>query len=93
MHTRLLGPGAQFQFTFDLGAGWTHRCVIGGDKVDPLEVVGIRPEVPVPYWGWGTIPDQYGRQWADDDGQSPPPRRPSRPHPMLLHAWPAYRGH
>ncbi|WP_068154963.1 UPF0158 family protein [Rhodococcus phenolicus] len=86
---RLLGLGAEFQFTFDLGDDWTHRCVIGGDKVDPIEVVGIRPAVPVPYWGWGTIPDQYGRRWADDDGQSRAPRRPSRPHPMLLHAWPA----
>ncbi|MEU2006531.1 hypothetical protein ACH47B_35725 [Rhodococcus sp. NPDC019627] len=86
---RLLGPGAEFQFTFDLGDDWTHRCVIGSDKVDPIEVLGIRPEAPVPYWGWGTIPDQYGRRWADDDGQSRAPRRPSRPHPMLLHAWPA----
>lgn len=63
-------------------------AVIGGAKVDPIEVVGIRSDVPVPYWGWGTIPDQYGRRWADD-GQSPPVGRPSRPHPMLLHAWPA----
>ena len=43
----------------------------------------------MPYWGWGAIPDQYGRRWADDDGQSRAPRRPSQPHPMLLHAWPA----
>ncbi|WP_254072982.1 hypothetical protein [Rhodococcus rhodochrous] len=86
---RLLGLGAEFQFTFDLGDNWTHRCVVGDEKVDPIEVVGIRPDVPVPYWGWGTIPDQYGRRWADDDGQSPRPRRPSRSHPMLLHAWPA----
>ncbi|UZF48513.1 UPF0158 family protein [Rhodococcus rhodochrous] len=86
---RLLGLGAEFQFTFDLGDNWTHRCVIGSNKVDPFEVLGIRPDVPVPYCGWGTIPDQYGRRWADDDGQSPRPRRPSRPHPMLLHAWPA----
>ncbi len=65
--------------------------MVGDEKVDPpIEVVGIRPDVPpVPYWGWGTIPDQYGRRWADDDGQSPRPRRPSRSHPMLLHAWPA----
>jgi hypothetical protein len=62
--------------------------VVADDKVDPVEVLGIRPDVPVPYWGWGTIPDQYGRRWADDDGESPAPRRPSRPHPMLLHEWP-----
>lgn len=86
---RLLGPGAEFQFTFDLGDDWTHRCVVGTEKVDPVEVLGIRPEVPLPYRGWGSIPDQYGRRWADDDGHSQAPRRPSRPHPMLLHAWPA----
>ena len=49
----------------------------------------IRPDAPVPYWGWGSIPDQYGRRWADDDGNSREPRRLSRPHPMLVHAWPA----
>ncbi|MFD7011306.1 hypothetical protein, partial [Rhodococcus jostii] len=86
---RLLKPGAEFAFTFDLGDDWIHRCVIGDEKVDPLTVLGITPGKPLPYWGWGTIPDQYGRRWADDDGQSRAPRRPSGPHPMLLHAWPA----
>ncbi|MCU1515944.1 MAG: hypothetical protein JWQ75_665 [Pseudarthrobacter sp.] len=86
---RTLAPGAEFQFTFDLGDAWTHRCVVGEEKVDPLEVLGIRPDVPLPYWGWGSIPDQYGRRWATDDGESPAPGKPSRPHPMLLHGWPA----
>ncbi|MGH3354804.1 MAG: hypothetical protein ACRDOJ_02840, partial [Nocardioidaceae bacterium] len=87
---RTLELGAEFRFTFDLGDSWTHRCVVGEEKVDPVEVLGVRPDVPLPYWGWGSIPDQYGRRWADDDGQSRTPRRPSRPHPMLLHAWPAH---
>ncbi|PBC39084.1 hypothetical protein CJ179_37425 [Rhodococcus sp. ACS1] len=86
---RTLVPGAEFQFTFDLGDDWTHRCVVGKEKVDPVEVLGIRPEAPMPYWGWGAIPDQYGRRWDGDDGDSRAPRRPSQPHPMLLHAWPA----
>ncbi|MFD6897251.1 hypothetical protein ACFWB0_22265 [Rhodococcus sp. NPDC060086] len=86
---RLLGLGSEFQFTFDLGDDWTHRCVVGQEKIDPAEVLGICPDAPLPYWGWGSIPDQYGRRWADDDGQRRVPRRPSRPHPMLLHAWPA----
>ena len=86
---RLVEPGAEFQFTFDLGDDWIHRCVVGGDKVDPMEVLGIKPKAPLPYWGWGSIPDQYGRRWADDDGQSRVPRRPAQPHPMLVHAWPA----
>lgn len=87
--TRTLEPGTEFQFTYDLGDAWTHRCVVGDEKVDPLEVLGIRPDAPLPYWGWGSIPDQYGRRWADDDGESRAPGKPGRPHPMLLHAWPA----
>jgi hypothetical protein len=86
---RVLEPGAEFQFTFDLGDDWTHRCVVAEERVDPVEVLGVRPDVPLPYWGWGSIPDQYGRRWDGDDGESRPPRRPSRPHPMRLHAWPA----
>ena len=85
---RTVEPGAEFQFTFDLGDAWTHRCVVEEAKVDPLEVLGIRPNTPLPYWGWGRIPDQYGRRWATDDGESLAPEKPSRPHPMLLHAWP-----
>jgi len=85
---RTVEPGAEFQFTFDLGDAWMHRCVVGEVKVDPLEVLGIRPDVPLPYWGWGSIPDQYGRRWATDDGESKAPGKPGRPHPMLLHAWP-----
>ncbi len=86
---RTLEAGAEFQFTFDLGDNWTHRCVLGQQKIDPVEVLGIRPAVPLPYFGWGTIPDQYGRRWAKDDGDGRAPRRPSQPHPMLLHTWPA----
>lgn len=85
---RTLAPGDEFQFTFDFGDGWTHRCVIGPEKIDPLEVLGIRPRKPLPYWGWGSIPDQYGRRWADDDGEGRAPQRPSQPDPMLLGVWP-----
>ena len=85
---KVLGPGAEFQFAFDLGDDWTHRCVVGAEKVDPLEVLGIRSDKPLPYWGWGSIPDQYGRRWVSDDGQGRPPKRPAEPHPMLRHAWP-----
>jgi hypothetical protein len=86
---KVLEPGAEFQFTFDFGDEWTHRCVVAEGKIDPVETLGVRPDTPLPYWGWGTLPDQYGRRWASDDGESRPPRRPSQPHPMLLHAWPA----
>lgn len=85
---RTLKPGAEFQFTFDLGDDWTHRCVVAEEKVDPVEVLGVRPAAPLSYWGWGSIPDQYGRRWAADDGEGRAPRRPTRSHPMLVHAWP-----
>jgi hypothetical protein len=86
---RTVEPGAEFQFTFDLGDAWMHRCVVGEVKADPLEVLGVRPDAPLPYWGWGGIPDQYGRRWDTDDGESRAPGKPGRSHPMLLHAWPA----
>lgn len=87
---RTVEPGAEFQYTFDLGDVWIHRCMVGEVKVDPLEVLGVRPEVPVPYWGWGSIPDQYGRRWETDDGESETAGNPSLPHPMLHHAWPRH---
>lgn len=87
--TRTVGLGEEFQFTFDLGDEWVHRCEVGEAKIDPVEELGIRPAKPLPYWGWGSIPDQYGRRWEDDDGESPLPSRPARPHPMKTHDWPA----
>ena len=86
---RTVERGEEFQFTFDLGDDWTHRCVVGEQKVDPLDVLGIRPSVPLSYWGWGSIPDQYGRRWSEDDGEHPVPPRPAAPHPMQRHDWPA----
>lgn len=80
--------GDEFRYTFDLGDNWIHRCVVGEELVDPMEVLGIRPRQPLPYWGWGTIPDQYGRRWEDDDGAGHAPSRPRGPHPMLSYEWP-----
>lgn len=68
--------GDQFEFVFDLGDNWTHVCEVGTQKVDPLEVLGIRTKTPAAYWGWGTLPDQYGRRWQDDTGKEPVPPRP-----------------
>lgn len=86
---RTLSLGAEFQYTFDLGDNWVHRCVIGERKIDPLDELGIVPDKPLPYWGWGSIPDQYGRTWAGDGGETPIPKRPAARHPMLVHDWPA----
>lgn len=62
--------GEQFVYTFDLGDDWTHLCTVAPARVDPDEVLGILPARPLPYWGWGTIPDQYGRDFDGDDGET-----------------------
>lgn len=72
----LLKPGEQFVYIFDFGDDWTHLCTIAGQRIDPLDTLGIVPDLPLPYSGWGDIPDQYGRRWDGDDGESPPPEDP-----------------
>ena len=32
------------------------------------------PDEPTAYDGWGILPDQYLRRFADDDGETPEPR-------------------
>jgi hypothetical protein len=71
--------GERFAYEFDLGDSWMHLCTVGEAKVDPEEVYGARPDRPVPYFGWGDIPDQYGRRWGSDDGSSPVPPPPDPP--------------
>lgn len=83
-----VAAGDEFRYEFDFGDGWTHACRVDSE-VDPLEVLGTRPGSPMAYFGWGSMPDQYGRRWVDDDGSGPKPRRPAKPHPMLTHEWPA----
>lgn len=85
---RTVNLGDQFQFVFDLGDNWTHHCTVHSAKVDPMEVLGIRPAGPLPYWGGGNIPDQYGRRSMDDDGETPLPSQPADQHPMFAHQWP-----
>lgn len=63
---RELKPGDQFTYVFDLGDNWRHRCAVLDEKVDPLEELGIVPDRPLPSWGWGWIPDQYGRERLDE---------------------------
>ena len=82
-----LQPGERFLYVFDLGDDWAHLCTVGAQRIDPVEVLGILPGEPLPYWGWGDVPDQYRRQWDGDDGDSPPPADPGvadlpplRPH-------------
>lgn len=71
-----LKPGEQFAYVFDLGDYWAHLCAVGPERIDPLDALGIVPPEPQPYWGWGSLPDQYGRGWDGDDGETPEPKRP-----------------
>jgi hypothetical protein len=63
----------QFAYVFDFGDDWQHLCTVGPRRIDPIDVLGIIPDRPLAFWGWGSIPDQYGRRWDGDDGESAPP--------------------
>jgi len=83
-----LKPGDQFIYVFDLGDDWAHLCTVSDSPIDPVESVGVVPDGPLPYFGWGAIPDQYGRAWSDDDGESPLPPDPQlRDLPPLRPDW------
>lgn len=56
-----LRAGTRFTYVYDLGDEWRHECEVEGSDVDPEEASGTVPEKPIPFWGWGNIPDQYGR--------------------------------
>jgi hypothetical protein len=76
--TRLgrLKPNERFIYVFDFGDAWTHLCTVGPERIDPEEALGIVPDEPLPYWGWGDIPDAYLRRWDGDDGETPLPPNP-----------------
>ena len=66
---REVKAGEEFEYVFDLGDNWRHRCSVLAEKADPAEEYGPAPKGPVAIWGWGSIPDQYGRRSFDDDGE------------------------
>jgi hypothetical protein len=83
-----LQAGQQFVYVFGLGDDWAHLCTVEPDLVDPLQTVGIVPTAPTAYWGWGDMPDQYGRRWADDDRESAlPPNLKLTDLPALRANW------
>ena len=63
---RELKPGQEFGYVFDFGDDWRHRCRVLDQKADPVEEYGSPPRRPVPIWGWGWIPDQYGRETLEE---------------------------
>ena len=67
-----LKPGERFVYVFDFGDDWSHLCTAGTSAINPFETLGIIPDRPLPYFGWGAIPDQYGRVWSADDGEAQP---------------------
>ena len=86
-----LQPGQQFVYVFDFGDYWAHLCTVGDKEVDPRGVLGLVPNVPMAYFGWGNIPDQYGQAWEGGESALPsdpeltdlPPLQPGwgpRPH-------------
>ncbi|MDQ3751293.1 MAG: plasmid pRiA4b ORF-3 family protein [Actinomycetota bacterium] len=64
-----LAKGDEFVFVFDFGDDWEHHCRVEEVGVDPEELYGEAPALPVPIWGWGSIPDQYGRRSENDTGE------------------------
>lgn len=64
-----LRPGEAFEYVFDFGDSWEHRCTVLRRDVDPMEELGASPSKIVPIFGWGMIPDQYGRTTADEDNE------------------------
>jgi hypothetical protein len=56
-----LQPRTRFAYVYDLGDEWRHECKVEAVDVEPEEAYGAVPDTPVPVWGWGTVPDQYGR--------------------------------
>jgi len=60
-----LHAGDTFSYTFDRGDDWVHQCSVDNPDADPSDAHGPLPTRPVPIWGWGNIPDQYGRLTYD----------------------------
>lgn len=52
----LLAPGDRFEFVFDFGDDWRHRCEVLAEKLDAREEFGELPSGPVILWGGGGSP-------------------------------------
>jgi hypothetical protein len=65
-----LAVGDSFEYLFDFGDAWEHTCTLLRGDVDPIEESGRRPHDIVPIFGWGALPDQYGRTAPDAPDRS-----------------------
>jgi hypothetical protein len=65
----VVNKGETFSYVFDFGDDWRHSCQVVNTRLDPIAELGIVPRQPTPIWGWGSIPDQYGRRWDGDTGE------------------------
>jgi hypothetical protein len=54
-----------------LAASRSHTFAQLADAVN----AAFTPREPLPYFGWGAIPDQYGRESSDDDAGPDPELR------------------
>lgn len=64
-----LHTGDSFEYVFDFGDDWEHPCTVLRRNVDPVKEAGVSPSEIVPVFGWGGIPDQYGRTTIDQDDE------------------------
>ncbi len=61
LHEAGLRVGDTFEYVFDFGDNWQHRCSVVRHNTDPVQECGRTPADIVPIFGWGAIPDQYRR--------------------------------
>jgi hypothetical protein len=66
-----LRDGDTFVYVFDFGDQWEHGCSVLRVDIDAAEEWGDVGREIVPIFGWGTIPDQYGRSSPEDDQERP----------------------
>jgi hypothetical protein len=64
-----------------MGDDWTYLCTVADQRIDPLEALGIIPDRPLAYWGWGEIADQYGRRSENRRRRDPAATRPAAHRP------------
>lgn len=63
--------GSRFTYLFDREQRWIHACLVEEVELDPFALVEEEPDYPVPVFGWGDVPDQYGRIEEDDEAYLP----------------------